>query len=161
MPSRKQRRRRQKSRRHEYEYVLVDEAGTELEVVEPESKAKSGKGDRKRPAQRGRGRPIREVQPPSWNRVGRRAAIFAPLMFAVVYLLGGSQVSLAGKLAETVFLLAFFLPFSYVMDSIAYRAYRKRVDRDAGSRSPEWKWPAPGHGARSSRILAPSSLRTE
>jgi hypothetical protein len=131
VPSRKQRRRRQKSRRHEYEYVLVDEAGTELEVVEPETRTKPAGADRKRPAQRGRGRG-REVQPPSWQRVGRRALIFAPLMFVVVYLLGGSKVSLGGKLAETVFLLAFFLPFSYVMDSIAYRAYRKRVERDSG-----------------------------
>ena len=131
MPSRKQRRRRQKSRRHEYEYVLVDEAGTELEVVEPETRTKTAGADRKRPAQRGRGRG-REVQPPSWQRVGRRALIFAPLMFVVVYLLGGSKVSLGGKLAETAFLLAFFLPFSYVMDSIAYRAYRKRVERDSG-----------------------------
>jgi hypothetical protein len=131
VPSRKQRRRRQKSRRHEYEYVLVDEAGTELEVVEPETRTKPAGADRKRPAQRGRGRG-REVQPPSWQRVGRRALIFAPLMFVVVYLLGGSKVSLGGKLAETVFLLAFFLPFSYVMDSIAYRAYRKRLDRDSG-----------------------------
>jgi hypothetical protein len=132
VPSRKQRRRREKSRRHEYEYVLVDEAGTELEVVEPETRTKSTNADRKRPARRGRGRGIREVQPPSWTRVGRRALIFAPLMFVVVYLLGGSKVSLGGKLAETVFLLAFFLPFSYVMDSIAYRAYRKRLDRDSG-----------------------------
>jgi hypothetical protein len=131
VPSRKQRRRRQKSRRHEYEYVLVDEAGTELEVVEPETRSKTAGADRKRPAQRGRGRG-REVQPPSWQRVGRRALIFAPLMFVVVFLLGGSKVSLGGKLAETVFLLAFFLPFSYVMDSIAYRAYRKRVERDSG-----------------------------
>jgi hypothetical protein len=130
VPSRRQRRRRDKSRRHEYEYVLVDEAGTELEVVEPETRTKTAGADRKRPAQRGRGRG-REVQPPSWQRVGRRALIFAPLMFVVVYLLGGSKVSLGGKLAETVFLLAFFLPFSYVMDSIAYRAYRKRVDRDS------------------------------
>jgi hypothetical protein len=131
VPSRKQRRRRQKSRRHEYEYVLVDEAGTELEVVEPETRTKTAGADRKRPAQRGRARG-REVQPPSWQRVGRRALIFAPLMFVVVYLLGGSKVSLPQKLAETVFLLAFFLPFSYVMDSIAYRAYRKRVERESG-----------------------------
>jgi hypothetical protein len=131
VPSRRQRRRRDKSRRHEYEYVLVDEAGTELEVVEPETRTKTAGADRKRPAQRGRGRG-REVQPPSWQRVGRRALIFAPLMFVVVYLLGGSKVSLGGKLAETVFLLAFFLPFSYVMDSIAYRAYRKRLKRDSG-----------------------------
>ena len=131
MPSRRHRRRRDKSRRHEYEYVLVDEAGTELEVVEPDTRTKTAGADRKRAPQRGRSRG-REVQPPSWQRVGRRALIFAPLMFVVVYLLGGSKVSLVGKLAETLFLLAFFLPFSYVMDSIAYRAYRKRLDRDSG-----------------------------
>jgi hypothetical protein len=131
VPSRRQRRRREKSRRHEYEYVLVDDAGTELDVVEPDARTKSAKTDGKRPASRG-GRGIREVQPPSWTRVGRRALIFAPLMFVVVYLLGGSKVSLGGKLAETVFLLGFFLPFSYVMDSIAYRAYRKRVERAGG-----------------------------
>lgn len=132
MPSRRQRRRRDKSRRHEYEYVLVDEAGTELEVVEPETRTKGSKPDGKRPAAKGRGRGGREVQPPSWTRVGRRALIFAPLMFVVVFLLGGSKVSLGGKLAETLFLLGFFLPFSYVMDSIAYRAYRKRVERADG-----------------------------
>jgi hypothetical protein len=128
MPSRKQRRRRQKTRRHEYEYVLVDEAGNE-EVLDAEEIRKDTKKDGKPRAAGGRRRVGREVQPPSWNRVGKRAAIFAPVMLVVVYLLGGSKIGPAQVILETVFLLAFFLPFSYVMDSIAYRAYRKRVER--------------------------------
>jgi hypothetical protein len=131
MPSRKQRRRRDKSRRHEYEYVVVDEAGKEVEVLEPDDvRRKDPKADPKAADRRRGGRRFgREVQPPSWSRVGKRALIFAPVMFIVVSLLGGKQVSLAGKILETLFLLAFFLPFSYVMDSIAYRAYRRRVER--------------------------------
>jgi hypothetical protein len=128
MPSRKQRRRRQKTRRHEYEYVLVDEAGNE-EVLDAEEIRKDTKKDGKRTAAGGRRRVGREVQPPSWNRVGKRAAIFAPVMLVVVYLLGGSKIGPAQVVLETIFLLAFFLPFSYVMDSIAYRAYRKRLER--------------------------------
>src|SRR5205085_11369677 len=79
---------------------------------------------------RGRGRAGREIQPPSWRRVRNRALIFAPVMFVVVWLLGGAKVSPAGKLIETVFLLGFFLPFSYAVDALAYRSYRKRLARD-------------------------------
>jgi len=132
MPSRKQRRRREKSRRHEYEYVVIDETGEELEVQpapEPARKAsaKSAKRNGARPAASRRG--VRTVQPPSWQRVGKRALIFAPIMFIVVSLLGGKHLSVPQRVVETFFLLAFFLPFSYVMDMIAYRTYRKRVER--------------------------------
>jgi hypothetical protein len=132
MPSRKQRRRRQKSRRHEYEYVLVDETGEEVEVEPTEvrkSAAKPAKRNGARPAA-ARRRTGRVVQPPSWRRVGKRALIFAPVMFIVVSLLGGKDLSVPQRIIETLFLLAFFLPFSYVMDTIAYRTYRKRVERD-------------------------------
>lgn len=127
MPSRKQRRRREKSRRHEYEYVLVDEeTGEEVEVDAPAVR-KEQKRNGARPAAR---RTVREVQPPSWNRVGKRALLFAPVMLVVVVLLGGKHRSLVTAVAETAFLLAFFLPFSYVMDMVAYRAYRKRLERN-------------------------------
>jgi hypothetical protein len=128
MPSRKQRRRRQKTRRHEYEYVLVDdETGEEIEV-EPAEVRKETKRNGAKPAPRRRAG--REVQPPSWNRVGKRALLFAPVMFIVVSLVGAKHGSVVSKVGETVFLLAFFLPFSYVMDMVAYRAYRKRLERD-------------------------------
>ena len=129
MPSRKQRRRRQKSLRHEYEYVVVDETGQEVEVERAAEVRKEAKRDGKRTATTSNRRAGRMVQPPSWQRVGKRAAIFAPVMFIVVSLLGGKDLSVPQRVLETLFLLAFFLPFSYVMDTIAYRAYRRRTER--------------------------------
>ena len=121
MPTRKQRRRRAKERRHDYEYVYVDEEGREVEVDEPErapSKSKNGKG----PV---RTRGGRRIEPPSWNRVGKRALIFAPLMFITIRLLERGE-PLAATVFRTAFLLLIFLPFSYVMDSFLYRSYQRR-----------------------------------
>jgi hypothetical protein len=129
MPSKKQRRRREKSLRHEYEYVLLDDEGNEVPVEPTELKKKE---ERPRAARGGGGRPARAartVQPPSWRRVAKRGALFAPVMFIMVTILGGSKLSTPGKLMQTVLLLAFFLPFSYLMDTFAYRTYRKRTDR--------------------------------
>jgi hypothetical protein len=129
MPSKKQRRRRAKSLRHEYEYVLVDEEGNELpveptELKKKETPAKARSGAGARPARAGR-----MVQPPSWQRVGKRGLLFAPVMFVLVTILSGSKLTTAGKITQTLMLLAFFLPFSYLMDSFAYRTYKKRLDR--------------------------------
>ena len=124
MPTRKQRRRRAKERRHDYEYVYVDEEGQEVEVDEPEqgaSKSRNGK----RPVQTRGGR---RVQPPSWNRVGKRALIFAPLMFITIRLLEHGE-PLPATVFRTVFLLLVFLPFSYVMDSFLYRSYQRRTQK--------------------------------
>lgn len=121
MPTRKQRRRRAKDRRHDYEYVYIDEEGHEVEVDEPEkgpSKSRNGKG----PV---RTRSGRRVEPPSWNRVGKRALIFAPLMFITIRLLERNE-PIAASVFRTVFLLLVFLPFSYVMDSFLYRSSQRR-----------------------------------
>ena len=130
MPTRKQRRRRQKGLRHEYEYVYVDDEGREVEVESEEPKSRderrNGKRDTKRPAQKGgAGRPIREVQPPSWNRVVRRALIFGPLIFLAFSFINSGQPVLT-RLAVTVVYTAFFVPFMYVMDRTMYRSYLKR-----------------------------------
>jgi hypothetical protein len=129
MPSKKQRRRRQKSLRHEYEYVLVDEEGNELpvetnDVKKKESVVKAKTGAR--PARTGR-----TVQPPSWQRVAKRGLIFAPVMFIMVTIISGNKLTMTGKITQTLMLLAFFLPFSYLMDTFAYRTYKKRLDRSA------------------------------
>lgn len=124
MPSRKQRRRRAKDRRHEWEYVYVDEAGNEVETPDEElSPSRNGKRtpQRARKAQTG----MREVQPPSLRRVAKRGLLFAPLMFLTVTLFS-SDLTIAQRLINTAFLLAFFLPFSYAMDALMYRLYRKR-----------------------------------
>jgi hypothetical protein len=137
MPTRKQRRRRQKERRHEWEYVYVDDEGHEVEVEEAEAstpapakqtatpaKAAGKPGTRTRqPAAKGG----RKIEPPSWRRVGRRAAIFAPVMLVIVYLLRPKDASAASVIVQVAVLLAFFLPFSYLMDSLMYRNYRKRI----------------------------------
>ena len=122
MPTRKQRRRRAKERRHDYEYVYVDEEGREVEVDEQDPKAPKSKNSRA-PV---RGRGGRKIDPPSWTRVGKRALIFAPLMFLTVSFLA-KNISVAQRVYQTVFLLAFFLPFSYLMDSIMYRSYLRRT----------------------------------
>jgi hypothetical protein len=137
MPTRKQRRRRQKERRHEWEYVYVDDEGHEVEVDEAEAgaappakpAAKPAKASGK-PGARARQpatRAGRKIEPPSWRRVGRRAAIFAPVMLVIVYLLRPKDASAASVIVQVAVLLAFFLPFSYLMDSMMYRSYRKRI----------------------------------
>ena len=137
MPTRKQRRRRDKERRHEWEYVYVDDEGHEVAVEEeddanpskpaskPGTRAQAGKPGSRQRSQAGR--PARKVEPPSWRRVFRRAAIFAPIMLIVVYLLRPNGASPAAVAVQVVVLLVFFLPFSYMMDSFMYRNYRKRI----------------------------------
>jgi hypothetical protein len=127
MPTRKQRRRRAKERRHEYEYVYVevDEEGREVEVEvdadEVEEKRRSN-GRAPRPVTRAG----RVVEPPSWQRVGKRGLLFAPLMFLTITLIDqGTPISV--RILNTVMLLAFFLPFSYLMDRMLYRASVRRA----------------------------------
>jgi hypothetical protein len=129
MPSKKQRRRQQKLKRHEWEEVYVDEEGRELDPEEAEQLLQPAKSARTKaqPADRGR----RVVEPPSWRRTLKRGALFFPLMLIVVFFLGGSEVSTAAKVIQTVTLMAFFLPFSYVMDSLVWRSYQRRLTRSA------------------------------
>ena len=128
MATKKQRRRRSKERRHEWEYVYVDDEGQEVEVEEDEAPAKPTRSQAKATKQPS-GRGGRKVDPPSWSRVGKRALIFAPLMFVVVFLLQGKHKSVPAAVLQTLVLLAFFLPFSYFMDRMMYRSALKRMGR--------------------------------
>jgi hypothetical protein len=120
MPTKKQRRRRAKEHRHEYEVVWVDDEGNEVEV-EPEAAAAKTKSAK--PSSTSRGGRGRTVQAPSWPRSGRRALMFAPFFFAVLLLI---QRSLLGALLVTAFYTAVFVPFTYALDSFAYRKQLKR-----------------------------------
>jgi hypothetical protein len=124
MPSRKQRKRRAKDRRHEWEYVYVDDSGDEVEAPEDEPVSRNGKRSPQRAKPQASG--PRVVQPPSWRRVGKRGLLFAPLMFLTVTFLSG-DLTMSQRLINTAFLLAFFLPFSYAMDALMYRLYKKRA----------------------------------
>jgi hypothetical protein len=126
MPTRKQRRRQEKSRRHDYEYVYVDEEGNEIEVDADEAKAGRVASRNGRAKPNPRTAPGARVQPPSWQRVAKRGAIFAPLMFITV-MLTSRDASLFQQLILTLWLMAIFLPFSYFMDSFMYRRYVKRT----------------------------------
>jgi hypothetical protein len=128
MPSRKQRRRREKLQRHEYEYVIETEDGEEITVEKPVVAPKpDGKGGARPVARRGG----REIPKPSMARVAKRTAIFGPLILVVVFWTGGDSTT-ASKVFTAVTLIAFFIPFSYLVDSIMYRVYSKR-QRGTGS----------------------------
>ena len=133
MPTKKQIRRQQKLKRHEYEEVYVDEEGRELDPEEAEQligaapspkAAKAAKAAKTQRSARG----VRTVEPPSWRRTLRRALLFFPLMFLTVHLID-SQLTWATKVTQTVVLMAFFLPFSYFMDTMMFRSYQRRLDR--------------------------------
>ena len=130
MPSRKQRRRRQKELRHDYEYVYVDDEGREVEVEEAERPARQERKEPRRngkqaPAKRKAAASVRKVDPPSWRRVARRAALFAPLIFVAFTVINGKQ-KLDIRVLLTLFYTGFFIPFMYLMDRAMYRAYLRR-----------------------------------
>jgi hypothetical protein len=128
MPSRKQRRRRAKEFRHEY--VWEDSEGNELDADEvPVRKAESQAG-------RAPKRPGREPQAPSWGRTLKRGAVFAPIMFVTVMLLS-SDLTVAEQITQTAFIVAIFVPFSYLLDGVLWRSHKKRTARrveDGGGR---------------------------
>jgi len=128
MPSKKQRRRREKTFRHDYVWEDAEgNAAERLVELKPEvKKERPAKAAAPRSTAFGRRGSGRKIEPASWRRVGKRAAIFAPLMFVAVSVLD-HKLSAAQHAAQTVVLLGFFLPFSYVMDTVAYRMYLKRT----------------------------------
>jgi hypothetical protein len=127
MPSRKQRRRREKLQRHEWEYVLETEEGEEIPLKSPRPRrGEDGEPARDRQAVDRRGRVI---QKPSLQRVLRRTLIFAPLLFLVIYFTGQNRLSLPAMVAQTALLIAFFIPFSYLVDVLVYRALTRRLER--------------------------------
>jgi hypothetical protein len=135
MPTRKQRRRHEKSRRHEYEYVYVDDEGNEV-GVDPgelrkekdtrkvETRSRNGTGNARSQGRTGQ----RVINPPSWQRAIKRALIFGPVLVVGMMLLN-RNVSPVQWLTSALFLIVFFVPISYYTDSMAYRMYKKRVER--------------------------------
>jgi hypothetical protein len=137
MATKRQRRRREKGRRHEYEYVYVDESGDEVAVEEPEEKAKpkAEKAEtRKQPAKKEEPRAGRVVEPPTWNRVARRALIFAPFIVLFLYVVKPKDSSVGAALWPAAVMIALLIPFMYLVDSMAYKAYRKRADKKSASK---------------------------
>jgi hypothetical protein len=128
----KQRRKRAKEKRHAYDLVEIDSEGNETVLsasdVKAEAPAKTPAKNRDpgdRTSKRGRGSP----QPPTWGRVLKRGAIFAPIFLVTVMLLGGDRMTITGAVVQTIFLVAVFVPFSYFMDRLVWRSHEKRLAR--------------------------------
>jgi hypothetical protein len=122
MPTRKQRRRREKEMRHEY--VWEDAEGNELAPEEVPTRKTESNGRRERT------RSPREPQMPSWRRTLKRGLVFAPVMFVTVMLLSG-DMTLVQQLVQTAVIVAIFLPFSYFLDGLFWRSYKRRMARQA------------------------------
>ena len=135
MATRKQRRRREKEQRHEY--VWEDAEGNEIDPAEGRTRSNGSveKSSKSSTSSRGRsdsGRGAgRQVQPPSWGRTFKRALIFAPIFLVTVMLLNRG-LTILGAALNTAFLLAVFVPFSYLIDRVMYRTFQKRQERASG-----------------------------
>lgn len=129
MATKKQRRRREKLQRHEYEYVVENEEGEEVIVETPKAAAKPSTTSKSPPKGAVIDRRGKVMQPPSWSRVLKRGAIFAPIL-AILIWVTGSSISTAGKILNIVILLAIFIPFSYLVDTMIYRTMLRRQRRE-------------------------------
>jgi len=125
MPSKKQRRRQQKSRRHEYEYVYVDEEGREVDAEAIEAERPRREPSAKPRGASSRGRMARAMEPPSWRRAIRRGLIFAPIMFATMWLIA-PDLTISQRVFQTAYLLIMFVPFTYFFDRFMYRRFVKQ-----------------------------------
>lgn len=136
MATQKQRKRRAKEKRHDYDLVYIDEEGVEQPVEREDGprkppervgRGKSATTSQKAPA--GKSRRGREPQPPSWQRVLKRGAIFAPIFLVTVMLLGGDKMTLPAAIVQTALLISVFIPFSYFMDRVVWRQAQKRLGK--------------------------------
>ena len=128
MPSRKQRRRREKLQRHEWELVQIDDEGNEIPVEPAQVKKKeNGPAAARKPARARGSRTLREVPQPSWRRAVRRALPWQlGLLALVVFVFKGP---LASRVGVGILYAIALVPFTYAVDRMAYRAYRKRLER--------------------------------
>jgi len=148
MATKKQRRRREKERRHEYETVYIDDEGQEVEVEEPEamprerpqtSGVKPTPGSRQKAGAKPAARGERVVEPPSWDRTFRRAAIFVPIMLIFLYFTRPKNFSTYALALQALFIIVLLILFMYGMDHFLYRSYLKRTGKSSGGSPPKTK----------------------
>jgi hypothetical protein len=128
VPSRKQRRRREKLQRHEYEYVVETDEGEEVPVERPRPRAADGTKDGRSGDAVLRDRRGRPVPKPSLQRVLKRTMILLPAILLFIWLTS-PKTTLASKAITTLTLACFFIPFSYMVDTLLYRSMQKRAQQ--------------------------------
>ena len=131
MATKKHVRRRQKLRRHQYEEVWVDAEGKEVEPPPDVERKKREKDEPRRDARGSRG--TREIPPPSLRRALRRAALFTPFMFIVMWI-AQPNAAIEVRVGVALFYSLLFIPFIYLADTIAYRVSTRRARRDAAAK---------------------------
>jgi hypothetical protein len=137
MPTRKQKRRDAKSKRHEYEFVYVDDEGNEVEAPDEPAPTRSSNGTRpaaKKSAAPARRTRLREPQPPSWQRAGRRAIILGACVFVLFTLTAKGSNRYVTALVPAVIYTALFIPFTFAIDRFAYRRYQARQQQPTATK---------------------------
>jgi hypothetical protein len=134
VPTRKQRRRREKDFRHDVRVFEVDEEGNEIPISqlrereEAKEKAKPAANGKKAQATTRGGRPLREVQPPSWQRAAKRGGLMGGGML-LVFLFVLRNGAVGQRIAIGLFYAVAFIPLTYWIDRAAYRSYQRRLAR--------------------------------
>lgn len=130
MATKKQQKRRDKAvrhglGRHAFEYVEVDEEGNEIVSDAPD---KPARGTAKRGASgKGTAKPRREPkapQPPSLKRLGKRTAIFVPIILLLT--LSQGKLYTQDKLIQALMFAVVFVGIMWVSDSLIYKMWVKR-----------------------------------
>ena len=132
MPTRKQRRRRSKDFRHDVRVFEIDEEGNEVPIAElrqhDKPKANAAKGKQKQQPRDKKGRPVKAVPPPSWERAFKRGGLMGGLMLvAFLFLFKNAAIEL--RIAWGLFYALAFIPLTYWIDRTAFRTYQRRVAR--------------------------------
>jgi len=135
VPNRKQRRRREKDFRHDVRVFEVDDEGNEVPIAE--LRAQDAK-PAKTPAKANQGsrssRAPREVQPPSWERAFKRGGLMGAAML-VVFLLLFKNGPAVQRVIIPIFYAVAFIPLTYWIDRTAYRAYQRRINKPAATKT--------------------------
>ena len=126
--------------RHDYEVVYLDSEGNEVESDEPEPSKTANASARQNSSKSSassssKARATRAPKPPSWSRAFRRGAIFMPIMVAVVLITNRHNTTPFGIALVAIVFTALVIPFGYLTDHLAWRAYQKRVDRKSPGKS--------------------------
>jgi hypothetical protein len=136
MASKKQQKRRDKSMRHglgrhAFEYVTLDEEGNEVEEPEVEKPARAS-GKKGSAQQRPRRQP-KVPQPPSVKRIGKKAALFIPVILLLT--LSQKKVSMNARIMQALLFGVVFIAIMWLSDHLVYKMYVKRQAREKGAPS--------------------------
>jgi hypothetical protein len=131
MANRKVRRRREKLKRHDYELVIETDEGEEVPFAPERTRpGKPADGKKEAVVVNRHGRPVPK---PSFARVAKRTAIFGPIILVLIWITG-AELTTAQKISQALILLLFFIPFSYMVDVLMYRAFRRRQEKQGAAK---------------------------